>query len=287
VSTPSFNPAQYKAGQRREWGLSADGWKRHWNIWEQAAAQALNERLVDLARIRPGHRVLDIATGLGEPAFTAARRVGPNGFVVATDLSPAMLSVAREEAVRLGLRNVEFREMDAEEPDLPAQSFDAALCRWALMFLPHLVVALARLRELLVPEGRFAAAVWGSPEKVPFTSVPMEVIRRVLQPPPPPVGAPGTFTLADERVLERAFAQAGFAEVAVEHQTLTLEYSSLEEFIEERPATSASIRAMLAGASPAQREMIWQMVAQAIGKYRDAAGVLRIPNETLCVVGKA
>ena len=286
MSIPSFDPTQYKAGQRREWGVSADGWKRHWDIWEQAA-QHLNERLVDLARIRPGHRVLDVATGLGEPAFTAARRVGPTGSVVATDLSPAMLSLAREEAIRLGLRNVEFQEMDAEEPDLPAQSFDAALCRWSLMFLPHLVAALSKLRELLVPEGRFAAAVWGSPEKVPFTSVPMGVIRRVLQLPPPPAGTPETFSLADGHVLERSFTQAGFGAVAIERHTLTFEYPSLEEFIEERPATSASIRIMLAEASAAQRETIWRMVAQAIGKFQDAAGVLRIPNETLCVVGKA
>jgi ubiquinone/menaquinone biosynthesis C-methylase UbiE len=286
LSTPSFDPTQYKAGQRREWSVSADGWKRHWNIWEQGA-QRLNERLVDLARIRPGHRVLDVGTGLGEPAFTAARRVGPNGSVVATDLSSALLFLAREEAVRLGLRNIEFREMDAEEPDLPARSFDAALCRWVLMFLPHLVAALTRLRALLVPGGRFAAAVWGSPEKVPFTSVPMGVIRRVLQLAPPPAGTPGTFSLADAHVLERAFTQAGFAEVAIERQTLTFEYPSLEEFIEERPATSASIRIMLAEASAAQRETIWQMVAQAMGKYQGATGVLRIPTETLCVVGKA
>jgi ubiquinone/menaquinone biosynthesis C-methylase UbiE len=286
LSTPSFDPTQYKAGQRREWAISADGWKRHWNIWEQGA-QHLNERLVDLARIRPGHRVLDVGTGLGEPAFTAARRVGPSGSVVATDLSSALLSLARADALRLGLRNVEFREMDAEEPDLPAQSFDAALCRWVLMFLPHLVAALTRLRALLVPGGRFAAAVWGSPEKVPFTSVPMGVIRRVLQLASPPAGTPGTFSLADEHVLERSFTQAGFAEVVIERQTLTFEYPSLEEFIEERLATSASIRIMLAEASAAQHEIIWQMVAQAMGKYQDATGVLRIPTETLCVVGKA
>ena len=198
-----------------------------------------------------------------------------------------MLSLAREEAGRLGLRNVEFREMDAEAPDLPAQSFDAALCRWTLMFLPHLITALTRLRELLVAEGRFAAAVWGSPEKVPFTSVPMGVIRRVLRLAAPPAGTPGTFSLADEHVLERSFTQAGFAEVAIERQTLTFEYPSLEKFIEERPATSASIRIMLAEASAVQRETIWQIVAEAIGKYQDAAGVLRIPTETLCVVGKA
>jgi enediyne biosynthesis protein CalE5 len=286
VSVPSFDSTQYKAGQRREWGVSADGWKRHWKIWEQAA-QHLNERLVDLARIRPGHRVLDVATGLGEPAFTAARRVGPNGSVVATDLSPAMLALAQEEAVRLGLRNVEFLEMDAEEPDLPAQSFDAALCRWTLMFLPNLVVALTRLRELLVQDGRFAAAVWGAPEKVPFTSIPMGVIRQVLQLPAPPAGTPGTFSLADEHVLEHLFTRAGFADVVIEHQTLTFEYRSIEEFIEERPATSASIRSMLAEASTVQRQKIWLMVGEAIGKYQDVSGILRIPTDTLCVVGKA
>ena len=266
--------------------MSADGWKQHWNIWERAA-QHVNERLVDLAQIRPGHRVLDVATGLGEPAFTAARRVGPNGSVVATDLSPAMLFLARQEAARLGMHNIEFREMDAEEPDLPAQSFDAALCRWALMFLPHLVVALTRLRELLAPRGRFAAAVWANPEKVPFTSVPMGAIRRVLHIAPPPAGTPGTFSLANEEVLQRAFAQAGFTEVAIERHILILEYSSLDEFVEERPATSASIRSMLAGASPAQLETIWQIVSEELGKYRQPSGALRIPNETLCVAGHA
>ena len=286
MNTPSFDPTQYKADLRREWGMSADGWKQHWNIWERAA-QHVNERLIDLARIRPGHRVLDVATGLGEPAFTAARRVGPNGSVVATDLSPAMLFLARQEAARLGMHNIEFREMDAEEPDLPAQSFDAALCRWALMFLPHLVVALTRLRELLAPRGRFAAAVWANPEKVPFTSVPMGAIRRVLHIAPPPAGTPGTFSLANEEVLQRAFAQAGFTEVAIERHILILEYSSLDEFVEERPATSASIRSMLAGASPAQLETIWQIVSEELGKYRQPSGALRIPNETLCVAGHA
>jgi len=115
----------------------------------------------------------------------------------------------------------------------------------------------------------------------------MGVIRRVLQLAAPPAGTPGTFSLADEHVLERSFTQAGFAEVAIERQTLTFEYPSLEKFIEERPATSASIPHHACRASAVQRETIWQAVAEAIGKYQDAAGVLRIPTETLCVVGKA
>jgi len=286
LSMPGFDAAQYKAALRHEWGVSAAGWKRHWDMWARGA-QSVNDRLVELAGICPGHRVLDIATGLGEPALTAARRVGPSGLVVATDLSPALLALAHEEATRLGLRNVEFREMDAEEPDLTPHAFDAALCRWALMFLPNLIRALTRLRGLLVPGGRFAAAVWGPPEKVPFTSVPMSVIRRVLQLSLPPAGTPGTFSLADEQVLARSFSQAGFAGVAIERHTFTLEYRSIEEFIEERPATSASLRTMLSEASPIQRRTIWQTVSQEMSKYADATGVLSVPTESLCVVGRA
>jgi len=115
----------------------------------------------------------------------------------------------------------------------------------------------------------------------------MRAIREVLQLPAPPAGTPGTFSLADEHVLERSFTQAGFTDIAIEHQTLTFEYRSIEEFIEERLATSATIRSMLAQASTAQRDKIWQMVGQAIGRYQNASGILRIPTDTLCVVGKS
>lgn len=162
MSTPAFDPLRYKALQRHQWGVSASGWKQHWSLWERAA-QHVSVRLLDLAHIDVGHRVLDLATGLGEPALTAARRVGPTGRVVATDLSPQMLALAREKACALGLQNIEFREMDAEAPDLPLSTFQAILCRWGLMFLPQLTTALSQLRQLLVPGGWFAAAVWGPP----------------------------------------------------------------------------------------------------------------------------
>jgi len=165
MSEPSFDANAYKAEQGREWDRSAAGWKQHWDIWEKGA-QHINDRLVELAHLQPGHKVVDIATGLGETAFTAARQVGPTGQVMGTDIAPEMLVMAREKAKALGLSHVNFREMDAEAPDLPSESFDAVLCRFGLMFLPHLTTALTRLRQLLVPGGRFAAAVWGTAEQV-------------------------------------------------------------------------------------------------------------------------
>jgi len=285
MSTPAFNPLQYKALQRHEWGVSAAGWKQHWALWERAT-QPVNARLIELAHVDAGHRVLDLATGLGEPAVTAARRVGHTGWVVATDVSPQMLALARESASMLGLHNIEFRDMDAEAPDLPEHTFQAILCRWGLMFLPDLPTALRKLRRLLVPGGRFAATVWGPPERAPALSLPMGIIRQARALPPPPAGTPGAFSLADAHLLEHTFTQAGFTAVHTEWLTVILAYASVEEFIQERQATSANTRAMLAEATAPEQAAIWRAVAAAVRPYATAEGGLRIPNDALCVVGQ-
>src|SRR5262249_2221359 len=93
-----------KQEQRLSWDESAAGRKKWWPNFEQAA-QGVNARLVELARLKAGDRVLDIATGNGEPAVTAARMVGAGGWVVAVDQSPGMLAIGRERAAALGLRN--------------------------------------------------------------------------------------------------------------------------------------------------------------------------------------
>jgi SAM-dependent methyltransferase len=194
VPDPSFDANAYKAEQGREWGRSAAGWKQHWDIWEKGA-QHINERLVELAHLQPGHKVVDIATGLGETAFTAARQVGSTGQVIGTDIVPEMLAIGRAEA-----------------PDLPSESFNAVLCRFGLMFLPHLTTALTRLSRLLVAGGRFAAAVWETIEQVPC-SILNRTIQKVRQLPPPPPGSPGAFSLGDENILRQHFGEAGFSEV--------------------------------------------------------------------------
>ena len=286
MSTPAFDPLRYKALQRHEWGVSAAGWRQHWAIWERAA-QHVNVRMIELAHVDDGHRVLDLATGLGQSAFTAARLVGSTGRVIATDVSPQMLALAREEASTLGLHNIEFREMDAEEPDLPEHTFQAILCRWGLMFLPHLTMALRKLRRLLVPGGRFAAIVWGPPERAPALSVPMGIIRQARALPPSPAGTPGAFSLGDAGLLERTFTEAGYTAVHTEWLTVTLAYASVEEFIQERQATSATTRAMLAEVSAPEQGAIWRAVAAAVRPYATAEGGLQMPNDALCVVGQS
>jgi enediyne biosynthesis protein CalE5 len=128
--------------------------------------QVVSDKLADLAQIQQGKKILDIGTGVGESALTAARRVGPNGRVTAIDISPQMLAIARERARENGLGNIrEFKHADAESFFLPPSSFDAILSRFVLMFLPNLSEALAIMRQALVPSGRIAAAVWSAPQK--------------------------------------------------------------------------------------------------------------------------
>jgi ubiquinone/menaquinone biosynthesis C-methylase UbiE len=149
----TLDSKQYKEEERRSWDSVANNWQKWWKTIERGAGR-VSRRLIELAVIKPGSRVLDIATGIGEPSITAAKLVGKSGYVLATDISPQMLSLAKQRAISLSLQDVvEFKDGDAETIDLPPSAFDAALCRWGLMFLPDLKVGLSNIYRSLVHGG--------------------------------------------------------------------------------------------------------------------------------------
>src|SRR5215470_13537652 len=176
MGDPSFDPMALKAQQSKQWNEVAQGWRRRWATFERDA-QPLSDRLMELAHIAPGQRVLDVATGIGEPAMTAARRVGPAGSVVAIDQAAEMLAVALERMQAGGVENIEFVEGDAETLVVEPASFDAVVSRWGLLFFQDPVAALTRFRASLVPGGWLAAAIWSSPERVPLISLPFMAFR--------------------------------------------------------------------------------------------------------------
>src|SRR4051812_1268828 len=135
MHSEAIDPADFREAQHRNWDSAAEGWMR-WCEFNDRADAHISERLVELAGVRPGCRVLDIAAGYGEPALTAARKTGPRGRVVATDISAEMLAFGRERAAAAGLDNVEFVEADASSLDFPTASFDAAVSRWGIIFEP-------------------------------------------------------------------------------------------------------------------------------------------------------
>jgi ubiquinone/menaquinone biosynthesis C-methylase UbiE len=174
-----------RSQQRQSWDNVARGWQKWWKTFEKDA-QKVNEKLVELAEIKQGDRVIDIATGIGEPAITAAKKVCVEGYVLATDISPQMLAIAKERTVSLGLQDiVEFKEVDAEkildlQQQQPLSPFAAVLCRRGLMFFPNLASTLTNIYKLLSSDGRIAAAVWSEPAKVPKLYTAIDIVTQKL-----------------------------------------------------------------------------------------------------------
>jgi SAM-dependent methyltransferase len=274
------DPQRLKDEQKRDWDAAAAGWKKWWPVFERAA-QHVSDRLVDLAGIKPGARVLDVATGSGEPAVTAARRAGAAGRVVATDQSPGMLAIARERAAALGVANIEFRESDAEALAIEERDFNAVICRWGFMFMPDLPRALRGLRERMADGARLATSVWSTPDKVPMISVGAEVVRRLANLPPPPPGAIDPMRLADTSILKGAMEQAGFGDITIERMPVTFEFNRAEDFTQFRLDVSGPFRALLQRQAADMRQKIIDAVTEAARAFATPDGKIRTTNETI------
>ena len=285
MNTQSNDLARYKEGQRQQWDSVAAGWKKWWRTIE-TGAQYVSKRMVELAEVEPGQRVLDIATGIGEPALLAASRVGPAGRVVATDLSSQMLDIARERATTLGLTNVEFIEADAEQLDFPDGSFDAILCRWGLTSLPNPLNTLVAIRRMLTPNGSFATSVWEvEPKGRPLASLAMAVAREMFDLPSPRPGTPSLSGSA-ENALEKEMIHAGFTDVRVEEMTLILELPSTEDCTQYLMDVSPDFAVLLSDKSSGQQAEYRQRLAEKLRQYMIVDGSVRIPNVTICAVGR-
>jgi len=262
----------------------AQGWETWWPLQEKAFA-SVSDSLLSLAAIGPGDRVLDIGTGIGEPALAAARRVGPSGRVVALDRSAHMLAIARKRMAALGLDTVTLLEMDADALDFQEASFDVVLCRYSLMFLPDLASVLAKINALLRPNGAFAASVWDIASKVPMTSLALELAQTMFSLPPPAPGAPSIYSLAGGR-LEQAFAVAGFHSIQTESLQCMLEVPSVSEYLRFLRNVNAPLAGILAKEPQKRRDAFWLELEAKIQPFVTPEGVVQLPGGTLCAVGR-
>jgi SAM-dependent methyltransferase len=240
----------------------------------------VNARLVELAGVTPGARVLDVATGLGEPAISAARAVGPRGRVVGVDFSPGMLARAGERVRAAGLANVELLEQDAHALDLEDASFDAAVSRWGLMLLLDPPLALREIRRVLRPGARLAAAVWAGADEVPFIALPGRVARAVLGTDPPAPDAPGPFRYGEPGALAAVVATAGFASVEEETLRVTFDFADEAAFVAFLEEVSSSFRNIVAQASAEDLAAVRAALLRAARELRAADGRLRLSNRT-------
>lgn len=285
MATGSMDSTKFRDGQREQWNTAAGGWRK-WNALIDTSAGSICERLVQLAAVQPGYRVLDVAAGYGEPSLTAARLVGPDGRVTATDISAQMLAFGRERAQAAGLANIEFVESGATALSFPADSFDAALSRWGIIFDPDGEAAAARVRGFLTAGARMAIASWGTPDEVPFLSIPMRTAMARLDVPPPPPGTPGPLSRPTPDALGGLLEGGGFQDVEVESADVTFEWASPEEFTTFVKEIAPPISSMIAPHPPDVQEATWDAITAAIREH-SGDGTVRLTNRVLLASGHA
>lgn len=279
-----IDPVGFREAQHRSWDSAAVGWSE-WSEFNDRADRHISERLVELAGVRAGSRVLDVAAGYGEPALTAARRAGPGGRVVATDISAEMLAFGRARSATAGLSNVEFIESDASSLDFPRAGFDAAVSRWGIIFEPDAEAAAGRIRGFLRPGARMAIASWGEPDQVPFLSIPMRTTMERLGVAAPPPGTPGPLSRPTPAAIGGLLEGGGFSNVAVEQDEVTFEFDSPEHFTAYVRAIAAPIRAMIERHAGKAQEEAWDAITRAAADAGDGSGPLSLSNVVLLASG--
>lgn len=256
----------------------AESWKQETEQRQQLMAEA-TQRMLEAAQIGPGDRVLDIAAGTGDQSILAARIVGPDGSVLATDLSSEMLKIAADLAQQEGLTTITTRVMDAQQLTLEDATFDAAISRYGLMLMPQPQKALSEVWRVLKPGKKFAALVWSRPEQNPLFSLPLNIIAKYLD--VPLSGISNIFSLADPAIFEQAFTEAGFRDVVTSTIQLHFHYASLEAFLQTR-------RRMLGGpmqqVSEQDRQQMMAEVKQALHQFEGPEG-FAATGEVLLGVG--
>ena len=286
MDAQSIDAGEFRSGQRDQWNTAATGWRR-WNDLIDQAASGISDRLVELAGVESGARVLDIAAGYGEPSLTAARAVGPDGQVVASDISAEMLAYGRERAAAAGIENIEFVESDAMSLDFPQDSFDAALSRWGIIFDPDGEGAAARVRGFLKSGARMAIASWGPAERVPFLAIPMRTAMQRLGVQPPPPGTPGPLSRPTPDAIGGLLEGGGFSDVAVEEADVSFEFDSAETFTTFIREIAPPITAMLAPHPEEEQAATWDAITEAVGEQAGDGGRVRLANVVLMASGRA
>ena len=278
-----FNADQYKATTREQWQVAAEAWHRWGPLLEEWLGPA-TQRMLDLAEVGRGDKVIDLAAGAGGQTLAAAVRVGPSGRVLATDIAPRILEYAAQEAERAGLRNVETRAMDGENPDVPEGSFDVAISRVGLIYFPNRDSALKNIARALRPGGRIAAITYSTADQNGFFSVPVGIIRRRANLGPPLPGQPGPFSLGAPGVIEEAFGKAGFREIRVERMPAPVRLPSAAECVRFEKESFGALHQMLSGLDEGGREAAWDEIGQALRKFETPAGFVG-PCEMIVAVG--
>jgi len=259
---------QFRQKLKKDWTGSetVSAWRK-WHAEIASFTRGVTEALLNEAELRPGLAVLDLASGVGDPALSIAPAVAPSGRVVATDLGPDMISLAAELTRNRGLSNIEFREANAESLPFSDSSFDRVTCRFGAMFFPDLQKALRESLRVLRPGGRLSFAVWGKREQ-PFFSLTHGVLARFVEIPKPDPDAPDVSRFAERGRLQGELETAGFQNVKENFLIVPARWNgSLDLYFQQFSEVSVMARPLLAQLSPARRGDVRDDIIAGLQKF--------------------
>jgi SAM-dependent methyltransferase len=268
---------------RQRWDAAAPGWAR-WEATIAAWMTPATEAMLAMAHVDAGAHVLDLACGAGSQTLDAARRVGPQGSVLAIDISDTMLQHLRENARAAGLANVTTLAGAAEDLEVAADNFDAAICRLGLMLFVEPARALAAVRRVLRPEAKLAVVVFATPETNPFMAKPMQILLRHAGKAAPAPGQPGIFSLGAPGVLEQLLAGSGFVGVEQRRLDVPLRVSSAALALTMMTEAFGAYRAVIADSPRAVQDAAWAHVAETLKAFETETG-FAAPAEVLVAAG--
>jgi len=272
-----------KTGSIFAYGEGAEQWNR-WKAQRGEVTGPATEMMLNSADLRAGNRVLDVAAGTGDQTLMAARRVGPTGYVLATDISASMLNVAAEAVRNAGLTNVETRVMDAENIELDADSFDAAICRMGLMLFANPVKSLTEMHRVVKRTGKVAIVVWSTEERNPFRGIPLAIVRRIGSNLTEVPGLRLMFALGKPGILEETFRRSGFSDVAVHALPTRWCFTTTADAVRTTTDSFPGLLHLMAQLSEAERERAWTEIEQQLRQFEGPNG-FEAPAEVLIGVG--
>lgn len=284
-NAPPFDPERYKSTTRAQWDTAAKAW-HEWAPTLQQWLGTATELMLDMAAVKPGSRVLDVAAGAGDQTLHAANRVGPNGLVLATDISSKILEFAQQNALSKGYKNVQTRVLDGENLDVEPGSFDSAISRVGLIYFPDQHKALTGIRKALKLGGRLGAIVYSTADRNQFFSIPVSIIRRRANLPPPAPGQPGPFSLGDDGVLRDAFSRAGFEDIEEQRVPAPLKMKSAAECLRFEKESFGALHTMLAGLDEGGKAATWREIESELQKFESGSS-FEGPCELIVIAGSA
>jgi SAM-dependent methyltransferase len=284
TNATAIDPQAFKSATREQWDRAAQGWNAHATqigAWLRPATAAM----LEMAGVRRGAHVLDVAAGAGDQSLEAARRVGPQGFVLATDLSPGILALAEANARRAGLEQLHTQVADGERLPVENERFDAAVCRLGLMFFPQPLQGLREMHRALKPGGRACTMVFSRPDRNPcITLLISTALSHAGLPPRDPFQPGGLLSLGKPGLVAGLFRDAGFNEVATTTIDAPFKMPSARDYLNFVRTSASPIQQIVDRLDAAAAAAAWADMEERLGAFAGPTG-WEGPNELLLTIG--